>query len=163
MNSKKMNFISDCCFKILANRGKIGRGVIVEVISGLFFLLFLYAATSKLMDYDKFQIQIGKSPILTDFAGVLVWLVPAVEIGVCLLLIFPRTIMLGLYGCLLLMAMFTAYIIAILNFSDSIPCSCGGVLAAMSWEQHLVFNVVFLVLAIVGILLQSKVVENKTL
>ncbi|HWW41952.1 MauE/DoxX family redox-associated membrane protein, partial [Pedobacter sp.] len=120
-----MNFISDCCFKILANRGKIGRGVIVEVISGLFFLLFLYAATSKLMDYDKFQIQIGKSPILTDFAWVLVWLVPAVEIGVCLLLIFPRTIMLGLYGCLLLMAMFTAYIIAILNFSESIPCSCG--------------------------------------
>jgi hypothetical protein len=51
------------------------------------------------------------------------------------------------------MSMFSAYIIAITQFSDYIPCSCGGILQKMSWNQHLVFNFLFVSLAAAGILL----------
>ncbi|ETZ24167.1 hypothetical protein N824_16640 [Pedobacter sp. V48] len=98
--------------------------------------------------------------MLTDFAGILGWLVPAVEIVIALLLMFPKTTSLGLFAALGLMTLFTAYIIAILNFSENIPCSCGGVLEHMSWQQHLVFNLVFVFLSIAGILLHS-ISQNK--
>ncbi len=140
----------------------LDRETYVSIITALYILLFLYAATSKLIDYQKFEVQLAKSPILTDFAFILVWLVPSVEIIIAVLIIIPRTIMLGLYGALALMSMFTAYIISILNFSDTIPCSCGGILQRMGWSEHLVFNVIFVILAIMGILLQAKIIENKS-
>lgn len=137
------------------------KGILVDIICYLFVLLFLYAATSKLMDYDKFQLQIGKSPIITDFASVLVWLVPGLEIVISVMLLIERTRMLGLFAAFTLMLLFTFYIYAILHFSDSIPCSCGGVLEKMSWNQHLIFNIAFVLLGLAGILLQTRINENK--
>src|SRR5690606_7657944 len=52
--------------------------------------------------------------------------------------------------------MFTAYIVIILNFTEFIPCSCGGVLEDLGWTEHLIFNIVFILLAAVGILLLQK-------
>lgn len=51
--------------------------------------------------------------------------------------------------------MFTAYIVIILHFSYFVPCSCGGILEKLGWTEHLIFNVVFVLLAIVAILLQA--------
>lgn len=135
--------------------------ITVEVICYLFVLLFIYAATSKLIGYDKFQLQISKSPIITDFALILAWLVPLSEIIIAVMLLFNRTIMLGFYAALTLMLLFTFYIYAILNYSETIPCSCGGVLQKMSWSQHLVFNGVFVGLAVIGILLQTKIDKRR--
>src|SRR5690606_28267369 len=46
------------------------------------------------------------------------------------------------------------YIAAILNLGVFIPCSCGGVLEKLGWTEHLVFNCVFVALALVGIVLE---------
>ena len=137
------------------------KRTIVDIITYLYVLLFLYAATSKLIEYDKSQLQMSKSPIITDYAHVLVWMVPALEIIISIMLVINRTVMLALYAALGLMCLFTVYIYAILNFSDNIPCSCGGVLQKMTWSQHLLFNIVFILLAIGGILLQSKITNKK--
>lgn len=137
------------------------KNTIIDVISYLYILLFLYAATSKLVEYDKFQLQISKSPIITDFAQILVWMVPALEIMISIMLLVKRTLMLGLYAAFALMCLFTAYIYAILNFTDSIPCSCGGVLEKLGWAEHLIFNIGFMVLALTGILLQAKIIEKR--
>ena len=142
--------------KLTAFKGNTGyKRIVVDLVCYAYFLLFLYAASSKLLDYEKSQIQLLKSPITTDYASVLVWLVPVVEIVIALMLVIRRTILLGLYVALALMSAFTAYIIAILNFSDTIPCSCGGVLEKMSWTDHLVFNLVFISMAIAAILLKK--------
>ena len=45
----------------------------------------------------------------------------------------------------------------ILNFIPDIPCSCGGVLEKMSWNEHLIFNIAFVVLGLVAILLQNVI------
>jgi len=129
---------------------------LIEIISALLIFLFVYAAVSKLLDYQKFQVQLSQSPLLTPFAGWVSWIIPFLEIIISLVLAFRKFRLLGLYASFSLMVMFTAYIIAIAKFSDYIPCSCGGVLQNMSWNQHLVFNIAFVLLALVGIVLHSK-------
>jgi hypothetical protein len=52
-----------------------------------------------------------------------------------------------------LMVSFTIYIIATLTFSKHIPCSCGGIIAQLSWKQHILFNTVFIILGFLGITL----------
>lgn len=126
-----------------------------EIISYLFVLLFIYAAASKLLAFNHFRIQLGKSPIISSYAHVIAWLVPALEVLLGLLLCFARTRFLALVGSLNLVIMFTAYIVIILNWSSFIPCSCGGILSEMGWTEHLIFNVVFIVLAVAGLLLQA--------
>jgi Methylamine utilisation protein MauE. len=135
---------------------KVNKVVIVEAISFLFILLFMYAAVSKFADYDKFRIQLGQSPLLTDFAKWIAWFIPAVEVVISLMLAFARSRLKGLYASFTLMVMFTAYIFTIQNFSDYIPCSCGGILQDMSWTQHLLFNLAFVILGVVGIKLMSE-------
>ena len=146
------------------------RATIVEVISALFILLFVYAATSKLIDYQKFRVQLGQSPMLTAFAGWVAWIIPSVEIIIAIMLALPRLRLTALYAAFSLMVMFTAYIIAITKFSEYVPCSCGGVLQNMSWNQHLLFNIGFVLLGLAGILLHSdtsarkaEVVEERTI
>jgi uncharacterized membrane protein YphA (DoxX/SURF4 family) len=129
---------------------------ITEIISALFVVLFIYAAAMKLIDYDKFTLQLGQSPVLTAFAGIVVWLVPAVEVVIAMLLMTTRFRLAGLYAAFSLMVMFTAYIIVITRFSEYVPCSCGGVLEKLSWNDHLVFNIAFVALAAVAILIYPK-------
>lgn len=130
--------------------------LITEIISILFVLLFVYASVSKLLDFETFKAQLGQSPLLTIFAGWIVWLVPLAELITAMALVVPKFRLLALYGCLGLMSSFTMYIIAILNFSDYIPCSCGGILENMGWTEHLVFNMAFVLLAVIGILFESE-------
>ena len=129
------------------------KEILIEIICALFILLFVYAALNKLEDFEKFRIQLGQSPILAPFAGWVVWIIPISEISIALLFLFKHLQLIALYTSFSLMVMFTTYIITILNFSEYIPCSCGGILQNMTWNDHLLFNTGFLSLGMVGILL----------
>lgn len=130
------------------------RYKIIDLTIFLLIILFTYAALSKLMEYDKFTVQLAQSPLLTSFAGTVAWAIPALEIVLALLVSVPRWRLLGLYGAYTLMVIFTAYIIAITQFSDFVPCSCGGVLQKLGWTEHLVFNLFFVALCGIAIVLQ---------
>ena len=69
------------------------------------------------------------------------------------MLVWGRFRLIGLYAAFTLMTMFTVYIIAILQFSYKIPCSCGGILESMGWTEHLIFNIGFVLLAVGGIVM----------
>lgn len=133
---------------------------IVTVIGYLYVLLFVYAAVSKLLDVETFQVQLGQSPLLSAFAGWVSWGVLLIELFTAGLLMFDKTRRNGLYIAFVLMAMFTAYIFIILNFSPFVPCSCGGVLEKMGWTEHLIFNISFLLLAVLGIFLSTEKKEG---
>ena len=137
------------------------KSITVEIIIFLFIILFVYAAVSKLIDVEKFRVQIGQSPMLTDIAPFVAWLIPITEVLIALMLAMPRFRIFGLYGSFCLMVMFTAYIIAILQFNEHVPCSCGGVLQTMDWTEHLIFNVAFVSFALTGIVLHWRH-ERKT-
>lgn len=136
--------------------GNSRRKILVEFISSLLILLFVYAAVSKLISFHEFRVTIGQSPLLTPFASWLAWLVPIGELIVSVLLAFPAFRLLGLFLSFALMVLFTGYIVAILLFADFVPCSCGGVLEAMSWGQHLWFNGFFVLLAVGGIFMYES-------
>lgn len=137
------------------------RNLTVETISLLFVILFVYAATSKLWDFQQFKVQLGQSPILTAYAGWLAWLVPLTEYLLAILLLWKSRRLSALYAAFGLMVMFTTYIILVLNFSDYIPCSCGGVLEDLGWTEHIVFNLFFVALSIIAILLMTPIVTHK--
>ncbi|WP_323028181.1 MauE/DoxX family redox-associated membrane protein [Gelidibacter japonicus] len=126
------------------------------LVSLLFILLFVYAAVSKLLDFETFQIQLGQTTLLRPVADWLPWAVVVTELLVASLLCFVKTRLLGLYMSLFLMILFTVYIVIILSFVANVPCSCGGVLQAMGWKDHLIFNGFLMVIALIGILIQRK-------
>lgn len=132
------------------------RKIVTEIIGFLFVLLWLYAAISKLLEFNTFKAQLGKSPLLTSVAGLVALTLPLTEIGIATLLLIERTQRIGFYASLLLMALFTAYLLVILNFSYHIPCSCGGILGSLGWKEHILFNLFFIVLAIIAIWFKSK-------
>lgn len=128
---------------------------IIYIVALLHIVLFTYAAVSKILDFQNFQIQIGQSPLLSAFAAWVSYGVPILEIGLVLLLLLPKYRWIGLYGSFLLMVMFSAYIFIILNYSSFVPCSCGGILEKMTWNEHLIFNLAFVLLGAVAIVLLS--------
>ena len=139
------------------------KTLITDAIAALFILLFMYAALTKLLEFQKFKVQLGQSPMLTYMAAKVAVMVPLTEIMIALLLAFQQTRQWGLYASFCLMSLFSAYIVAITQFSDYIPCSCGGILQKMSWNQHLVFNIVFIVLAATAILLSNTDTDKRQL
>jgi len=122
-------------------------------VSSFFILLFVYASASKLIDFEMFQVQLAQSPMFGKYSNLVSYLIIASELVVVLMLLLKRFRLTGFYASLILMTAFTAYIYVIINYSDSIPCSCGGVLENLDWDQHLIFNftcVILLAFAIVS-------------
>ena len=134
------------------------KGIIVGTISILFVLLFAYAGLTKFLEGHRFYDNIRNSPILggETLASLASWMVPLAELAVALLLVRSRTRLMGFYGAMGLMLLFTGYTMAIVFFAPYKPCSCGGVISLLPWEQHLVFNSVLLLLALLAILFSPK-------
>lgn len=129
------------------------RNVSIEIISMLFILLFTYAALNKLLDFENFRVQLAQSPLLSAYAGFVSWGIIVIELIVSLILFIPRYRIIGLYCSFVLMVMFSVYIYIILNYSPYIPCSCGGILEKMNWKEHLVFNIFFVILGVITIMI----------
>jgi hypothetical protein len=129
---------------------------IADIIWGLLIVLFVYAASSKLFDYNQFSTQLGRSPLIGSYASVIAWMVPAIELIIVAMLTAKPTRIHGLYASLILLLIFTLYITGMLLSGEHLPCSCGGVISALSWKKHLIFNLFFMALSIAGILLWWK-------
>ena len=123
-----------------------------EVLRAVLVLLFCYAALSKLLDFPDFHRQMLNQAFAPWFNRLLVYLVPSTELTAVILLYFKKTITAGLWLSFCLMAGFTSYIsLVLLHFWPRVPCSCGGILGHLSWEPHLVFNTIFLLITIIAI------------
>lgn len=129
----------------------------VDFICFLFIILFIYAAGNKLFDYEKFTIQLGQSPMVTRWAGFVAWFIPATEISIAILLTIKRTQKAALYAAFNLMVAFTVYIFIVTHFYAHVPCSCGGVLERLSWTEHLYFNIGFVFLAMLALVLHDHI------
>jgi len=123
------------------------RILVVPIIQWLLIVLWVYTGASKLNDVAMFKHQLNQQPFPASWSAVLVWLLPATEFLVAGLIIIPVTAKAGLTFSLLLLLIFTAYIILMLaGFFEQTPCACGGVLQLLNWPAHLMFNLVFLLL-----------------
>ncbi|REA58193.1 hypothetical protein DSL64_21535 [Dyadobacter luteus] len=124
-------------------------------------LLLFYTAVAKLSNLNRFESELGNQVLPSWSIPLLVWLIPATELVVVLLLLLPRFLLRGLQGAALLMTVFTMYMgLVLLDVFDRVPCSCGGVLKSMGFEVHFVFNLFFLLLSITGIWLHARRVPD---
>jgi hypothetical protein len=137
------------------------RNLIIEIISSLLILLFLYTALSKLLDHTAFKNVLSKSPLIGGKAAVVALALPITEGLIASLLFFPGSRRWGLWGSFAAMTIFTLYLAYMIMSTPNLPCSCGGVLKQMTWNQHLVFNIFFLLLSLTGIVLERKRVRFK--
>jgi putative oxidoreductase len=131
-------------------------------VSVLLLLLFIYSATSKFLEYDKFvfQMKLAPVPLMNWSAPVLGWLIPAIETflviglaaGMFHLVIQVKT----LYASVILLFVFEFYISAMLLSGLELPCTCGGIISQMSWWQHLLFNAFFIITGVFSIRYSQK-------
>ena len=131
------------------------------LICSLLIFLFVYTASSKLLGLKSFQGILTKSPVVGRMAALLAIGIPLLELCIAALLFMPLSRKTGLIGSFLLLAVFTGYIAYMLLTASHLPCSCGGVIASMSWQTHLIFNCCFLTLTGIGICIhQNRAKQN---
>jgi len=132
-------------------------------ITFVFIVLFVYTGTGKLIQIGQFQDQIAKFPFVSEYASWIAWGIPLVELVIAVLFLFPKQRVTALYAGLSLLSAFTIYIFSILKFSDSTPCPCGGVISAMGWNEHILFNGILMLLALIGIRLTKNDIRRYTI
>lgn len=123
----------------------------IEVLSAFFIFLFGYTAINKILDHNNFIALLSQSSLTARSAIIIVWAVPAVELLTVTLLILPTTRKMGFKMTFASMAVFTIYVAYMLLFVHDLPCSCGGVISSMTWQQHLLFNSVLTILSAVSL------------
>jgi uncharacterized membrane protein YphA (DoxX/SURF4 family) len=128
----------------------------LSVIQFLLILLFVYAAVSKLTNLTVFQTQLSAFPFIGKYSNVLAWCLPLAELGITLLLFLPKYLRFGLYAAIMLLLVFTVFLIVMLSFNKDLSCSCGGIIVKLSWKQHIVFNGFFVFIAVTGIYLINR-------
>lgn len=130
------------------------------LIITLFVFLFTYTAISKTLEHNLFRITLLQSPLLSDKAEFISWFVPCIELATAAMLLFKATQRIGMYISLTLMIGFSAYVFYLLLFIPNLPCSCGGIIQSLSWNQHFLLNLLLSSLALFEILLHRVPVLN---
>src|SRR5574338_711542 len=102
---------------------KMNKAIINEIICVLLITLYSYTAFSKSLCYDNFVSVLERSPLIAKGAAAAGWLLPAAEFSVALLLLFPKTRKQGLYCSIALLSLFTGYLIYMVLFASTLPCS----------------------------------------
>ena len=137
------------------------KGWIINIINRLFILLFTYTASSKLYELRKFRFVLHMSPLLKNYSRLLSAGIPVIELCITLLLFIPATARVGLIAGVSLLLLFTAYIVYMIATDANLPCSCGGVIQQLTWRQHIVFNLFFIVVGVSSLYMQRRKSENK--
>ncbi|MFL5745674.1 MAG: MauE/DoxX family redox-associated membrane protein [Niastella sp.] len=133
------------------------RKIIIEIISSLLILLFLYASVSKWLAFKTFIGDMNNQPFPNWMTPYLVYSIPVIEVLIAVGLIFEKTRVPALYASFVLMMAFTIYTVAVLSHAFRyVPCSCGGVIKKLTWPQHLFFNLFFVGISLLGIWLKKR-------
>lgn len=127
-----------------------------DIAAYLLLALFMYTAASKILTINVFSSTLAKSPLIGSYSLFVAWSIPIIEIIVSILLIIAGTRKLGFYASLVLLGIFTLYLVYMVSSGTKLPCNCGGAISTMTWQQHIWFNVAFLLIAITGIRLHTN-------
>ncbi|UCS92302.1 hypothetical protein KZP23_16560 [Echinicola marina] len=114
--------------------------------------LYTYTAISKWYDWQATELALYNQVFPEWLGTILLYSLPPAELALAILLVGKRTVGPALWLSLGLLTVFTGYIFLVLiGVFNRVPCSCGGVLSALGWEEHLVFNLTFIVINLIGL------------
>ncbi|MET3877762.1 MauE/DoxX family redox-associated membrane protein [Chitinophaga sp. OAE865] len=133
----------------------------LEILIAALVILFIYTPVSKLMKVDRYISSMKAQPLYPSFRNFLIYALPAVEFITVIILAIPKYRKIGLYISLAMLITFTGYISLIqLNYYGRIPCSCGGVISALEWKGHLLFNLYFVAINIWALWINRRIELN---
>lgn len=133
------------------------KTTLIDIVSFLLIVLFVYTASSKIRDFRTFNFQMHYYPWIKQFGGILSIGIPAVELALSALLLLPKTKVIGMWSSIVLLCIFTIYLILMVSFEGkNLPCSCGGVISKLSWKQHIVFNLFFITVTWVSLRIRGR-------
>ncbi len=139
------------------------KELVLFIVILLIVMMWLYASSSKYFDFAGFKRDMHKQPFPTWLSDILLIIIPPIEITTALMVAWQKTRRNGLVITEVLMSAFTLYIIAIMfKFFPRVPCSCGGIIKSFTWEEHLIFNLFFVAIGIIGLLLNKVPKNNNT-
>lgn len=130
----------------------------IHIIAAIIAIMFFYAIAVKMSDYTEALADMHKQIFSKEVATILTWFLPLIQLIIIVLLLWRPYITAGLWCSLTLLLIFSFYIILALGeYFDDKPCSCGGILGReSSFTDQLWFNIVFILLAILGLWLIYK-------
>lgn len=131
--------------------------MIIAIISYLLIVLFVYTATNKILTVSSFEQTLHRLPIVGQYSFILAYLIPIIEYGCAILLIIPKTLRVGLIASQIMLFGFTFYLAYQLASHNKLPCSCGGVISTLSWDQHLYFNLSIMICIGIVLRVQKKI------
>lgn len=127
---------------------------ITTIAQYAFILLWGYAASIKLLNWEQSRREMHLQPFPDWMGDILFWLVPLVELVLVYLLIHQHTVKRGIQLSVITLSVFTAYLLlAVGKAFGKIPCACGGILSHMGYREHIVFNLLFIAVGIITLVL----------
>ncbi|MEI9912231.1 MAG: MauE/DoxX family redox-associated membrane protein [Bacteroidota bacterium] len=121
------------------------KHLVAEFSIALLILLFGYTAISKAIDIRVFRHALAESPVTQHGAAVAAWLTISAEAAIVLLLFFFYDKADGIVFVFCYAILFYALPLMYGIVCRHLPCGCGGVMSKMSWKQHILFNLFFLI------------------
>lgn len=112
---------------------------LINTIRYAFVLLFTYAAVSKILDFENFQVQLGQSPLLNEHPEVMAYCIIIALLITVLLLCFGKAKKAGLYSTLIFASLSMLYIGIVLINKYNLPCTCIAFFEKLSWKSNLWF------------------------
>lgn len=132
------------------------KNIISELIIFILIILWAYTFASKIFDFDTFYRQIKGAYLLDAGRSALPYILQAIHLGIVILLINKHWRGLGLLTSLSVIVIYTVYLIYILKFAPSIPCSCIAIFKGMNWNNQLYFNFIALAINLIGLITYSS-------
>ncbi|WP_400263294.1 MauE/DoxX family redox-associated membrane protein [Sphingobacterium sp. SG20118] len=141
------------------------KSIVANSISIFLIIFWLYVGFEKAWSWKNFQLSLHQQPIPTWSVDILYWLLPLAEIvtGILLAIWISKLKRLGYWGSILLLTTFTIFIgLGVVGVYEKRPCTCASIFNDMSWEWHLVVNILLLAISILGLNLIRPNLNNPT-
>lgn len=136
------------------------KQTIINVTTSFLMLLFCYAAVSKILDFENFQIQLKTLlPLLMNTRFVALLFILSLFL-IVLLLCITKWRRLGLVLSFGMMVSISIYIIYLINFHPNLPCTCLGFLEGKDWRVNLYFNLFCSLIAGLSLYFESMIART---
>lgn len=127
----------------------------------LLVILFINTGLGKIIDHEIFKLQMSKQPLPIWSKSILVYMLPFLEIGIIVLLLFKTTRQKGFIIATLLMIAYSIYAyLAYKEVYGYVICACGKIFQKMNWQDHYRINIALTLIAITGLII-NKISHSK--
>lgn len=114
---------------------------ILEGLMMIIICLYVFVTVNKLVGFEPFITQLKQQRLLKDFATLIAVMVPIWHAALVVLMLIPKTRMLGIWTSMITIMTYNLYIGAMLTEKfGPIPCNCVGIWHTMSWEAQFIIN-----------------------